>query len=184
MGEAYTLFRWRGTRRALLRILELYLGRRPAIVEQWQLRGLGGTVLGAGPGLGSGPEVYGGLSAAGTLGRFLVGGQQTDSDSYRLAAHRFTLLVPGTLDADHLSLVGSIVEAHKPAHTLCEVCELGSGMRVGSRLHVELTSFVGPGATWAPAVVGSVRLGEDGVVGTPSVGSRVGDTSMGRVRVG
>jgi phage tail-like protein len=184
VGEAYTLFRWRGTRRALLRILELYLGRRPAIVEQWQLRGLGGTVLGAGPGLGSGPEVYGGLSAAGTLGRFLVGGQQTDSDSYRLAAHRFTLLVPGTLDADQREVVGSIVEAHKPAHTLCEVCELGSGMRVGSRLHVELTSFVGPAAAWAPAVVGSVRLGEDGVVGTPSVGSRLGDTSVGRVRVG
>lgn len=185
VAEAYRLFRWRGTKRALLRILEIYLGRRPDIVEQWQLRGLGGTVLGAGPGLGSGPEVYAGLSATGTLGRFVVGGQQPDSDSFGLAAHRFTILVPGTLDSEQRSVLHSIVEAHKPAHTVCEVCELGSGMRVGARLHVELTSFVGPGATWAPAVVGNVRLGEDGVLGTPSVGSRLGESSIaGRVRVG
>jgi hypothetical protein len=81
--------------------------------------------------------------------------------------------------------VHSILDVHRPAHTLCEICELGRGMRVGQRLHVGLTSFVGPDTGWSPAILGQFQVGGNGVVGTPTVGSRLGKTSkIGEVRVG
>ena len=64
------------------------------------------------------------------------------------------------------------------------LCELGDGMRVGERLRVDLTAFVGPGAGWRPLVVGEGGLGTDGVLGRAVSGARVGENHVGRVRVG
>jgi phage tail-like protein len=183
VAEAYQLFARRGTKAALIRILEIFLGRPPQIVEQWQLRGLGGTVLG-GP-LGTPAPAIGSGQQTGTLGRFTLGGAVAGNDSYRLSAHRFTVLVPGTLTAEQRTVVAGILDVHRPAHTAYEICELGCGMRVGERLRVALTSFVGPSAGWQRAVVGSTGVGTDGVLGTPAIGSRLGSDSVtGRVRVG
>ncbi|MGH7744923.1 MAG: phage tail protein [Candidatus Dormibacteria bacterium] len=185
IAEAYPLYRRRGTKPALTRILEVYLGRPPVIIEQWQLRGLGGTVLGTAPQGPPPPTIGASTRTTGTLGRFTIGGSTLGSDSYRLSAHRFSVLVPTELTPEQRAVVADIVEHHRPAHTLGEVCELGLGMRVGQRLRLGLTSFVGPGADWGPAIVGQVLVGEDGVVGLPAVGSRVGTTSRtGQVRVG
>lgn len=183
VAEAYQLFARRGTRAALIRILEIFLGRPPQIVEQWQLRGLGGTVLG-GP-LGTPAPAIGSGQQTGTLGRFTLGGAVAGNDSYRLSAHRFTVLVPGALTPEQRTVVSGILDVHRPAHTAYEICELGCGMRVGERLRVALTSFVGPAAGWQRAVVGSTGVGTDGVIGTPAIGSRLGSDSVaGRVRVG
>jgi phage tail-like protein len=198
IAESYRLFARRGTRAAMIRILELYLGRVPVIIEAWQLRGLGGMVLGNPPAGPDAPAVGGNARATGMLGRFSIGGSTPATvtmapsnrpsavpDSFQLAAHRFTLLIPGELTPEQRQVVHGIVEVHRPAHTLYELCELGAGMRVGQRLHVSLTSFVGPDSGWAPAVLGVFRVGGDGVVGTPAPGSRLGDTSVaGQVRVG
>lgn len=185
IAEAYPLFRRRGTRAALARILEIYLNRPPTIIEQWQLRGLGGTVLGTTPGGPAAPAIGGSTRATGTLGRFTIGGTTSSSDSYRLSAHRFSVLIPGELTPEQHTVVRYIVDVHRPAHTVCDVCELGSGMRVGQRLRVNLTSWVGPGADWGPAVTGQIRVGGDGVVGLPAIGSRLGeDSRAGQVRVG
>ena len=46
VAEAYDLYRLRGTRAALERLLAIYLDRRVDVVENWRLRGLGGTMLG------------------------------------------------------------------------------------------------------------------------------------------
>jgi len=185
VAEAYRLFARRGTRAALIRLIEIYLGRAPTVVEQWQLRGLGGAVLGTTPGGLAAPVVGGGAAATGTLGRFTVGGAQPGSDSYSESAHRFTVLIPGKLTTEQRGVVGTLVDLHRPAHTVCDICEIGSGMRVGQRLRVALTSFVGPEPEWAPAVVGQVQVGGDGVVGTPVVGTRLGTSSaVGAVRVG
>ena len=185
VAEAYPLFARRGTRAALIRLLEIYLDRPPAIVEQWQLRGLGGTVLGTTPGGQPAPVVRGSAEATGTLGRFTVGGLLPGTNSYKLFAHRFTVLVPGELTPKQRTVVRDLVDLHRPVHTVGGICELGSGMRVGRQLHLSLTAFVGPGSRWGPAVVGQSRLGGDGVVGTPAVGARLGETTIaGRVRVG
>jgi phage tail-like protein len=186
VAEAYRLFARRGTKDALIRILEIYLDRTPAIIEQWQLRGLGGAVIGTSPEGPAAPAVGGAARATGTLGRYMIGGSTPDRDSFRTAAHRFCVLVPGELTDEQREVVRGIVDAHRPAHTLAQISELGSGMRVGQRLHLRLTSFVGPGADWTRAVVGRTRVGGDGLIGTtPAVGSRLAETStLGQVRVG
>ncbi len=185
VAETYQLFQRRGTMAVLVRILEIYLGRAPTLIEQWRLRGLGGTTLGTQPGALEAPFVGGSASATGTLGRFTVGGSAPSSDAFGSAAHRFTVLVPGELTPEQREVVEGIVRDHSPAHTDGEVSELGSGMRVGQRLRVRLTSYVGPGTAWGPAVTGAVRVGGDGVVGVPTVGSRLGqDSTTGAVLVG
>lgn len=185
IAEAYPLFRRRGTIAVLERIIAVYLDVKPVIVERWRLRGLGGAVLGTRPGGPPAPAVEGAARATGTLGRFALGGSRPGDDSYRTAAHRFSVLIPADLTAEQLEVVQGIVETHRPAHTEYEICELGSGMRVGRRLHVSLTSFVGPGAGSGPAVVGQVLVGGDGVVGLPAIGARLGQTSRpGELRVG
>jgi hypothetical protein len=131
------------------------------------------------------PVVGGSARATGTLGRFMIGGRLSTTDSYQLSAHRFTVLVPGELTAEQRVVVDGLIDVHRPAHTIGEVCELGRGMRVGQRLRLSLTSFVGPGSSWKPAVVGQTTVGGDGIVGIPAVGSRLGETTVtGTLRVG
>lgn len=185
VAEAFGLFRRRGTLPMLSRILEIYLGYPPVLVEQWRLRGLGGAVLGDDPTAPAAAVVGAGIRTGGTVGGLTLGGPTVGEDGFRTSAHRFTVLIPADLSAAQLDVVRAILDAHRPAHTVADICELGYGMRVGRRLHVGLTSVVGPGASWGPAVVGQVAVGGDGVVGTPAVGARLGtDSTVGRVRVG
>ncbi|WP_031064388.1 phage tail protein [Streptomyces sp. NRRL WC-3742] len=185
VAQAYDLYRIRGTLACLERILRIYLPVPVAVVENWRMRGLGGAVLGTTPGGPPAPAVGGAARATATLGRFAVGGLRPGQDGYTATAHRFTVLIAAPVEGERLEVVRSIVEQHKPAHTLAEICPLGVGMRIGRSLHVDLTSVVGPGAGWGPAVVGHVRVGEDGVVGVPTAAARVGESAvMGAVRVG
>jgi phage tail-like protein len=184
IAEAYPLFARRGTKASLLRLLELYLGRPPTIVEQWQLRGLGGAVLDLQPTGPEAPWVGGSARAAGSLGRFTLGGRSPDSDSYRESAHRCTVLVPGRLTDGQRDVVLGLLEVHRPAHVVIGLCELGDGMRVGVRLRVDLTSFVGPGAGWQPLVIGEGGVGTDGLLGRAVGAGRAGESRVGRVRVG
>lgn len=185
VAEAYELFRWRGTKAQLARIVEIYLGYAPVIVEEWQVRGLGGTVLGLTSEGPAAPYVGGSARETGTLGRFMVGGSAGGQDSFRRTAHRFCVLVPGNLTDEQREVITGIVTEHRPAHTAFALLELGPGMRVGDRLRVSLTSFVGPGPGVAPAVVGRSVLGTNGVVGRRALGARLGETSVaGEVLVG
>ncbi|TCN32788.1 phage tail P2-like protein [Kribbella orskensis] len=186
IAEAYALFKRRGTRHSLTRLLEIYLGYPPVIVEQWQLRGIPGGYLGARPGevspaaLGSGMRTGGGV-----VGDLVLGGRIPGDNGYDAAAHRFSVLIPADLTSEQLQVVTHVLDIHRPAHTTYELCELGFGMRVGRRLHVSLTSVVGPGAGWGPALVGQMAVGGDGIVGVPVVGSRLGvDSETDGMRVG
>jgi phage tail-like protein len=187
IAEAYRLFARRGTKDALLSLLAIYLGRgrEPQLIEQWQLRGLGGAVLDLDRNGPIAPKVGGSARETGTLGRFIVGGRRPDSDSYREAAHRCVVLVPGTLTDEQRSVVNDLLEVHRPAHVSIKLCELGAGMRVGVQLRVALSSFVGPGARWQSAVLGESNLGLDRVIGSgeAAVGFRVGDARIGTGRV-
>jgi phage tail-like protein len=183
VAEAYPLFRRRGTKAMLARIVEIYLGFPPVIIEQWQLRGLGGTILGLLPGGPQAPSVGGEARRTGTLGRFMVGGQAAGLDSYRSTAHRFCVLIPFPLTAEQREVVGSLLEQHRPAHTAYEVLELDQGMRLAGRLRISLTAFVGPGAQCAPGT--AARSGLGGVLGRPAAGGRLDGTAVvGEVRVG
>jgi phage tail-like protein len=209
VAEVYPLFRRRGTLDCLVRLIEIYLGRRPALIETWRLRGLAGVVLGATP-LAVPAEVVGGAaSRTSSLGRFAVGGRDGEpsegslggravrvgdvpvpqqarlSTRYDATAHRFTVLVPGHLTGEQRQVLHDILGDHRPAHTLFEICELGDGMRVGQTLRLDLTAYVGPPPAPAPVVVGQVGIGDGGVMGSPAPGSRLEATSrVGEVRVG
>jgi phage tail-like protein len=191
LAEAFSLYRIRGTLAFVERLLELYLGIRVPVVERWRLRGFGGATLGAtpdalpgGPLPGRPPPWVGGGIATGALGRFVIGGTGASGDAYTATAHRFTVVVPAILSAEQRNVVETLVGNHKPAHALADICEVGSGMRVGRRLHVALTAVVAPGPDRKPAVIDGAELGAS-VVGEPTSGARIGETStVGRVLVG
>ncbi len=178
VAEAYTLFRRRGTLECLTRLLEIYLGHRPAVLEAWRLRGRTGAVLGTIP-LGAPPETIGGAgSRSSGLGRYSTGNGSG-------AAHRFTVLVPGRLTPEQRAVVGDLLGGHRPAHTLGEICELGEGMRIGRSTRLALTTYVGPRtAAPAPAVYGRSGVGVDAALGGSGAGSRLEAVRVGEVRVG
>lgn len=185
IAQAYVLFARRGTMAALTRILSIYLGYPPVLVERWRLRGIPGAELGAGPGRTAPARLGATIRAGGSPGDGTAVGAVISPNGYATAAHRFSVLIPAELTHEQSAVVAKILADHRPAHTDGEVCALGLGMRIGQHLHLALTSVVGPGAGWGPAVVGSVAVGGDGVVGVPSAGSRLGqDGTVGRVRVG
>ncbi|WP_327397365.1 phage tail protein [Streptomyces phaeochromogenes] len=169
IAEAYVLFARRGTMAMLTRILSIYLGYPPVLVERWRLRGVPGAVLGAGPGSTAPARLGATVRTGGSLGDGTALGAVDSADGYTTAAHRFSVLIPADLSREQRDVVEKILADQRPAHTEVEICELGFGMRVGRHLHLALTSVVGSGARWGPAVVGSVAVGGDGVVGVPPV---------------
>ena len=98
-----------------------------------------------------------------------IRGQRPGENAYDATAHRFTVLVCANLTSEQRDVVRGLLESHKPAHTEVELCELGPGMRVGRRLHLGLSSVVGPDARWGRTVVGQVAIGANGVVGLSGV---------------
>jgi phage tail-like protein len=185
VATAFDLFRVRGTQRCLETLLSMYLRCPINIIENWRARGVAGGVLGEPPAGADAPAVNGGRRSSGQLGNFTVGGTTAGKNGYSATAHRFTVFVPKTLDREQRSVISDVIEDHKPAHTLMDICELGDGMRLGRSTRLELTTWVGQGTGWGPAVVGQFLAGGDGVIGTPALGSRVGIASVARgVRVG
>jgi hypothetical protein len=97
------------------------------------------------------------------LGAFTIGGsipseagaRASTEDAFAANAHRFTVLVGVKLTAEQRDVVHHIVDVHRPAHTDFEICEVGDGMRVGTRLHVGLTAVPAPSARCAAPIVSS-----------------------------
>lgn len=174
VAEAVNLFRWRGTLAGLSRFLEICLGVRPLIIEHWRLRGVAASRLGGQADV-SQAILGGGLRVGGALGdaqwQPLA---DAPPDAFRTHAHRFSVLVPRPLDAEQTALAHDVLDRHRPAHTLYELCTVAGGMRVGLGLLVEMTTVVGPGAHFRPLQLGGAALGRDGVVGPPGPFSRVG----------
>jgi phage tail-like protein len=179
--EAPWLFRFRGTLPGLSRFLELCLGTGVLIVEHWRLRGLGGGLVGeAGPPtsraiVGGGFRVGG---AVGELDEVAVGGPPAE-DAFATHAHRFTVIVQRVLSAEESAMAAFVLDEHRPAHTLYELCTAASGMRVGLGLLAALSSIVGRGAGFEPLELGGSRLGRDAVLGRPVAGTRPGTSRAG-----
>jgi phage tail-like protein len=176
------LWRGRGTVPGLRRFLELYVGVPVTIVEQFKLRGLAGA--GAGTATAAGSVLGGGFRVGAPIGeevQQVIGGSA--DDAFAANAHRFTVLIPMSLDAEQLDVVRHILEVHRPAHTLVEVCTVDAGMRVGRGLHLELSSIVGPTGGFGTAQLGRAALGRGVIVGRPPAAGSVGGTAAS-VRLG
>lgn len=184
--EAACLFRKRGTKAGLERLIEIYLGpgRPPRIVELYQVRGQGGGMLGgaAGSTAWSSAVVGGGLRVGGAAGAaHATPLEGTPQDSFSRSAHRFSVVIPALLDDQQERAVRDLLEEHKPAHTAFELCTVGAGMRVGRGLYLDLTSIVGPGSGFEQLRLGDSALGRDGLLGrAASSGIRPGSARLGR----
>ncbi len=173
IAEALWLFRFRGTVAGLTRFLELYLGRPPIIVERFRLRGTPG-LLGEGPAA----AVVGTLRVGGPVGEPVLPDSQT-ADAFTSHAHRFSVIVPMVLSGEQEAVVRHILDVHRPAHTLHELCTASAGMRVGLGLHVALTTIVGRTGGFTRLQVGGSVLGRDAVVGRPGPGTIPGASRLG-----
>ena len=181
IAEAMWLFRFRGTIAGLRRFVEIYLGTQTILIEKFRMRGVGNVILGDPGGLTSSSIIGAGFRVGGALGDEDV--QPLDGaaieDAFATHAHRFALIIPASLTAEQLEVVHWILELHRPAHTLVEVCTVGAGMRVGRGLHVELTSIIGRSGEFTQLQLGNTRLGRGSVVGKSEAGTSIGGTRIG-----
>ena len=104
----------------------------------------------------------------------------TLADAFRTHAHRFTVLVRGSLEGERREVVEHILEVHRPAHTLVDICPLGAGMRLGRGLHVGISSGIGRTGGFRTLHLGDSVLGRDGILGRPTAGTAVESSRLGR----
>ena len=86
-------------------MIAIYLGFDPQIIERWQLRGLGGTVLNTTRDGAVTPNIGASMRETGMLGRFMIGGTPLQPTSFDTCAHQYTVLVNGTLTAEQRDVV-------------------------------------------------------------------------------
>ncbi|HEU5387290.1 MAG TPA: phage tail protein I [Streptosporangiaceae bacterium] len=179
LAEAICLFRRRGTVPGLKRMLEMYLQSPVAIIETFQLRGRGGAFVGGAEGAPDGSSAVVGTSLRVGGGVSLDTGLQAarPPDAFATHAHRFSVLISGDLDPGQLAVVRDLLDLNRPAHTAVDICA-GPGMRVGVGLYLAVSTTVGPGSAFAPAVVGRSSVGGGTVTGRGRAGVRVGATRL------
>jgi hypothetical protein len=79
-----------------------------------------------------------------------------------------------------MDVVRRILDVHRPAHTIVDVCSIGAGMRVGRGLHVGLSSMIGATSGFRTLEVGAATLGRDGILGRPHAGTELGGAQVGK----
>jgi phage tail-like protein len=180
IAEAIWLFRFRGTVSGLRRFVEIYLGIETILIEKFRLRGLGGALLPDSTGVITNSILGAGFRVGGAVGEdetFLLGG--TIDDAFETHAHRFSLIIPSSLSSEQRDVVNLILELHRPAHTLVDVCTVAAGMRVGRGLHVQLTSIIGRSGEFSQLQLGGATLGRGSILGRPDPGTVIGGSRIG-----
>jgi phage tail-like protein len=179
--RAIPLFRARGTLSGLREFLEIVVGPPVILVEHFRVRGLGGALVPGEEDLTSRAVLGAGLRVGGTLGvagETALSGTTVDERSDR-RAHRFSVLVPRRLTDEQREMVYHILDRHRPAHTICDLCTVDSGMRVGMGLYVELSTIVGQSGGFDTLQLGRSLLGRRDIMGRPRAGVDVGNSALG-----
>lgn len=166
IAEAAWLFRYRGTVPGMKRFLEIVSDAEVIIIERFKLRGQGGALLGDTGSAFTSSIVGGGFRVGGALStpeETPLSG--TTADAFVTHAHRFTVILTCELSAEKMAVVQRVLDVHRPAHTLYDLCTVGAGMRVGRSLHVALSSIVGRSAGWKMLKLGGGTLGRNVLLG-------------------
>jgi len=100
-------------------------------------------------------------------------------DAFTTHAHRFSVIIPAVLTAEQLEVVRHILDVHRPAHTLVDVCTVDAGIRVGRGLHLGLTSVIGRSGGFTPLQTGASLLGRGSIIGRPEAGTRLESSRLG-----
>jgi phage tail-like protein len=179
--EAVWLFGFRGTLPGLKRFIEIYTGVPVIIIEHYRMRGIGATVLGD-TGAAFASSIVGvGFRVGGAVGSDTAAPLEgTVEDAFRSHAHRFTVVIPAALSEEQLDVVRNIVEVHRPAHTIFDICTAGTGMRAGRGLLLGLTSVIGPTGAFSTFQTGKSVLGRGAIVGRPETGALIGSGKLGK----
>jgi phage tail-like protein len=181
IAEATWLFRFRGTPAGLQRFLEIYLGSAPILIEKFRVRGLGGATLGEGGGLSSNSVLGAGFRIGGAIGQTEAQTLASNvEDAFETHAHRFAVIIQTSLTSEQSEVVARILDLHRPAHTIVEVCALEAGMRVGRGLHVALTSIIGRSGGFDQWQLGYSPLGRGAILGVRAPGTTIGGTRLGQ----
>lgn len=179
--QAAWLFRFRGTVPGLKRFLEIYLERSVEIVEHFKVRGLGGAFVGASDSTTANSVLGAGFRLGGQIGlsetQFL--GDSSLQDAITLNAHRFSLIVPLILSTEQRAVIEHILDVHRPAHTIFDICSVDAGMRIGTGLHLGLTSMVGASSGFGELQLGGSVLGRSDTMGRAQPGTSVGNSRLG-----
>ncbi|MGE3308999.1 MAG: phage tail protein [Limisphaerales bacterium] len=178
--ECTWLFRFRGTVPGLLRFLRICLQSEVILIEKFRVRGLGGALVGESSSLEANSVLGAGFRIGGAIGTSeSVEVRAGTDDAFETHAHRFSVIIPRALDEDQLAAVAHLLEVHRPAHTLVEVCTVGAGMRVGRGLHVGLTSLIGRTSGFQSLQLDNAVLGRGAIVGRPGPGISPGASRTG-----
>lgn len=180
--EAIPFFYRRGTPASLVRLLEIVTGVPVQIIERWRFRGLG-QVGASDDGVRERAVVGFGWRVGGQAGAE-AGLEDADAatQAYAAYAHRFAVVVQGALTGEMEALVRHLLEVHRPAHTVYELCTVGAGMRIGLGLHLGMTSLIGRSAGFKPFAIGGA-VGRGSTVGRPGGGIKPGLAPLGQGRL-
>lgn len=175
------LFRYRGTVPGLQRFIEIYLGSRVTLIEHFKVRGLGGALLDT-DATRSNAVLGAGFRIGGRIGT-----EQTESitevsiqDAIEAHAHRFSLVIAASLNDEQEAVVRHLLDTHRPAHTLYDICTVDSGMQVGRGLYAGLTSILGVGSGFGRLQVGASTLGRTDTLGRAGPGTTLGGSRLGQ----
>jgi phage tail-like protein len=202
LAEIATLYRQRGTRPGLERLLSILAEAPVVIVEGFRLRRRTAALLGESSVLGPALELGGREGVLGldplAIDPVAIGASgdeeermalahgallatrasersagrspcpSTDPPSplasdplrrwYRQRAHRFTVLVPRCRTAALEVVLEQALQAHKPAHTLHQLCWIEAGYCLAQGVRVGLHRL-GPSSRASPPVLGQALLG-------------------------
>jgi len=182
LQQAIWLFKYRGTVAGIKKFIEIYLQRNIILIEHFQVRGLGGAFVGQSDSLAANSILGAGFRIGGKLGlenqTTTVSGINIE-DAISTNAHKFSVIVPLILNAEQQSVIEHILTIHRPAHTTFDICSVDSGMRIGTGLHLGLTSVVGQSSGFGQLQIGNSILGQTDVLGQAKSGMTIGLSQTG-----
>ena len=163
---ASSLFRIRGTVHGMRRMVEILTGGAHVdVIEHFRLGG--GGVAGNAVARGSRSVLGTGYRVGGAIGTDHDVAIAVDEDAppFDDFAHRFTVMVSAALSDEQMRCLRKLIETHKPAHTMFDLCAVDTGLRVGVGLHVGLGAAVGKGSGFDSLVLSDGVLGKGYLLG-------------------